>query len=246
MTQDMQGRVALITGASRGIGLAAAEALIARGARVTITGRDADALAGAVKELGGEPVALGVAGKADDADHAAAAVEQTVAAFGRLDYLVNNAGINPVFGPVLDAPLSVLRKVFEVNVFAAVEWTRLARAAMGEGGGAVVNMASVTGLRASPGIGVYGVSKGALIALTEQLAAELAPAVRVNAIAPAVVKTKFAEVLYAGGEEAAAAPYPMKRLGVPADVAGAVAFLLSDDAAWITGHTLLVDGGLLV
>lgn len=241
------GRVAVITGASRGIGFAAAQEIVERGGKVTITGRDADALAAAVTELGGPDVALGVAGKADDADHARATVEATMAAFGRLDHFVANAAVNPVYGPILSAPPAALRKVFDVNILGAVEWIRLVHEAwMAEHGGSIVTMSSVTGLGASPGIGVYGISKAALIALTEQLSVELAPTIRVNAIAPGVVKTKFAEVLYAQDEAGAAAPYPLGRLGVPADIGSAVAFLLSDDAAWITGHTLVVDGGLTV
>ncbi len=244
---SFEGRVTLITGASRGIGFAAAEEIVGRGGKVTITGRDADALAAAVKELGGSAVALGVAGKADDADHARATVEATIAAFGRLDHFVANAAVNPVYGPILSAPPAAVRKVFEVNIIGAIEWIRLVHEAwMAENGGSIVTMSSVTGLGASPGIGVYGISKAALIALTEQLSVELAPRIRINAIAPGVVKTKFAEVLYAGDEEAAAAPYPLKRLGIPSDIGSAIAFLLSDDSAWITGHTLVVDGGVTV
>ena len=115
---------------------------------------------------------------------------------------------------------------------------------MGEHGGSIVNVASVAGLRPSPGIGMYGVSKAALIRLTTELAVELGPGIRVNAVAPAVVKTKFATALYEGREEEVSAAYPLKRLGVPEDVAGAVAFLLSDAASWITGQTLVLDGGV--
>src|SRR5690606_25732747 len=111
-------------------------------------------------------------------------------------------------------------------------------------GGAVVNVASVAGLRPATGIGMYGASKAALIHLTQQLAVELAPAVRVNAVAPAVVKTRFATALYEGREAEVAAAYPLKRLGVPGDVAGAVAYLASDEAAWVTGQTIVVDGGM--
>lgn len=241
----LSGRVALVTGASRGIGLAIAARFVADGARVCLTARKPEPLAEAVAELGGEAHAVGVPGRADDAEHQAAAVARTMAAFGRLDILVNNTGINPVFGPVLDTDLAAVRKVFEVNVLATIGWTRQAHEAwLGRNGGAVINMASVAGLRPAPGIGVYAVSKAALIHLTQQLAVEMGPAVRVNALAPAVVKTRFASALYEGREAEATAGYPLGRLGIPTDVAGAAAFLASDDASWITGHTLVLDGGV--
>ena len=242
-----EGRVALVTGASRGIGLAIARRLVAGGGRVTVTARGAEALADAAGELGDE-VALAVPGKADDPAHREEAVARTVERFGRLDVLVNNTGINPVAGPVTSADLAAIQKTFAVNVTAAVAWDEQARrAGLGEHpGAAVVNVASVAGLRPSPPIGVYGASKAAVIHLTGQLALELAPRIRVNAVAPAVVKTAFATLLYEGREEAVAAGYPLGRLGVPGDVASAVAFLASDDAAWITGQTLVVDGGLLL
>jgi len=241
------GQVAIVTGASRGIGLAIARRFVAEGGRVTVTARGADALAGAVGELG-EEVALGVPGKADDPAHQEEVVARTVERFGRLDVLVNNAGINPVAGPVTTADAGAIQKTFGVNVTAAIGWVEQARrAGLGEhAGAAVVNVASVAGLRPSPPIGVYGASKAALIHLTGQLAVELAPRIRVNAVAPAVVKTAFATLLYEGREEAVAAGYPLGRLGVPDDVASAVAFLASDDAAWVTGQTLVVDGGLLL
>jgi 3-oxoacyl-[acyl-carrier protein] reductase len=239
--------VAVVTGASRGIGLAVARRLVAEGASVCLTARHEESLAEAVAGLDaatGRRVAIGVAGRADDAGHRAAAVERALAELGSLDLLVNNAGINPVHGPLLTVDLAAARKIVEVNVLAALAWTQAAHdAGMGVRGGAVVNVASIAGVRASPGIGMYGASKAMLIHLTRQLAAELAPAVRVNAVAPAVVKTRFATALYEGREEAVAAAYPLQRLGVPDDVAGAVAWLLSDDAAWVTGQTVVLDGG---
>lgn len=132
-----------------------------------------------------------------------------------------------------------------MNVLAPLAWTRKVRDAwMGEHGGSIVNVSSVAGLRASSGIGMYGVSKAALIRLTMELAVDLSPKIRVNAVAPAIVKTKFADALIGEHEEAVAQHYPLKRLGVPADIAGAVAFLLSDEAGWITGQTIVLDGGI--
>ena len=244
--ETMKDRVAIITGASRGIGLGIATELVRQGAKVCITARKPGPLAEAVAELGGPDVAIAVPGKADDGDHQAEAVEKTIEAFGRLDMLVNNTGINPVFGSILDTDQAAAAKILAVNVLAPLAWTRRARDAwMGEHGGSIVNVASIAGLNPSPGIGMYGVSKAALIRLTNELALELAPQkIRLNSIAPAVVKTKFAAALYEGREEQVSEAYPLKRLGVPEDIAGAVAFLLSDAAGWITGQTLVLDGGI--
>lgn len=246
MTVRDSGKVALITGGSRGIGYGIAEAFVARGDRVCITGRGEDALEEAVERLGVDR-AIGVAGKAHDAAHRAAAVERVMDAFGRIDYLVNNAGTNPVFGPIADLDLDVARKVFETNVVSALGFAQLTwKAWQKENGGAIVNIASIAGVSASPFIGAYGMSKAAMVNLTLQLAHEFAPAVRVNAIAPAVVKTKFAQALYEGREAEAAAAYPLGRLGVPEDIGGAAAFLTSEQSGWITGQTLVVDGGMFL
>ncbi|THA23434.1 SDR family oxidoreductase [Streptomyces sp. RKND-216] len=240
------GRTALVTGGSRGIGYAVAEALVARGDRVCITGRNEDALKTAVASLGADR-AMYVAGKAHDTGHQAAAVDAVMAAYGRLDHLVNNAGTNPVFGPMADLDLAVARKVFETNVISALGFAQRTWAAwQRDHGGSIVNIASIAGLSASPFVGAYGMSKAAMVNLTQQLAHEFAPAARVNALAPAVVKTKFAAALYEGREDEAATRYPMGRLGAPEDVGGAAAFLSSDAAAWITGQTLVVDGGLFL
>ncbi|MBB4684470.1 SDR family oxidoreductase [Amycolatopsis jiangsuensis] len=242
---SFEDRVALVTGASRGIGLAIATELVARGARVCVTARKPEPLAEAVAGLGGDEHALGVPGKADDDEHRADAIARTIDRFGRLDMLVNNTGINPVYGPTVDVDTGAAAKIMAVNVLAPLAWVRHARDAwMGEHGGTVVNVASIAGLRTSPGIGMYGVSKAALIRLTQELAGELGPKIRVNAVAPAVVKTQFATALYEGREEEVSAAYPMKRLGVPEDIAGAVAFLLSGESGWITGQTIVLDGGI--
>lgn len=245
--RGLDGKVAIVTGASRGIGLGIAERLVAEGARVVITARKPEALEEAVATLGGPDKALAVAGNAGDAEHRAEVVRRTVETFGSLDLLVNNTGINPVYGPLMDLDLDAARKMVDVNVLAALALVQEAhRAWMGEHGGSVVNVASVAGLKPAPGIDMYGASKAMLIRLTESLAVELGPSIRVNAVAPAVVKTKFATALYEGREEEVSAAYPAKRLGVPEDIGSLVAFLLSDDASWLTGQTVTADGGLLL
>jgi len=248
MTADFTGKVALVTGASRGIGHAIATELARGGAAVTISSRKPDQITAAAEELRGRvPGARVLAipantGVDEDRDRV---VRQTVEEFGALDVLINNTGINPTFGPLADADLNAVRKIFDVNVVAALGYVQLAlKAWMAEHGGSIVNIASVAGLRSSGLIAAYGASKAALIRLTEELAWQLGPGVRVNAVAPAVVKTKFAEALYAD-EERTAAAYPMKRLGTPTDVAELVAFLASAKASWITGETVRVDGGML-
>jgi NAD(P)-dependent dehydrogenase (short-subunit alcohol dehydrogenase family) len=233
------GKTALVTGASRGIGLAIAHVLVVDGARVVITARGQETLDEAVAQLG--PAAIGIAGKADDPAHRATVFETIAREFGSLDYLVNNAGINPAYGPILGVGEDAARKILEVNVLGSLAWSRDAVAAGLSS--AIVNIASIAGVTAAPGIAMYGVSKAALINLTQQLALELAPRIRVNAVAPAVIKTNFARALYEGREAEVAAGYPLARLGEPADVAGPVAFLLSEESAWITGQTLVIDGG---
>ncbi len=243
METDFAGRVALITGGTRGIGFGIAQELVSRGAKVVITARKPDELEAAVQKLGADN-AVAARGSADDEEHQVAAVSLAYERFGGLHHLVNNAAVNPQYGPLMEADLNAVRKIMEVNVTAILGWTQQAwRAGLSEGG-SILNVASVGGIAAGAPIGAYNVSKAALIHLTRQLGIELGPKVRVNAIAPAVVKTTFASALYEGREDEVAQAYPLKRLGVPEDTAKAGAFLLSDDASWITGETLVVDGGI--
>ncbi len=249
MSEDLHGKGALVSGASRGIGYAVAAELLRRGANVLITARKPEPLAAAadqLRALGGPGKVVAVAGNSGDADARAEQVDTAVAEFGSLDILINNTGINPVYGSLMDADLDAVRKIFDVNVVAALGYIQQAyRAWMGEHGGAVVNLASVAGIRSTGVIAAYGASKAALIRLTEELAWQLGPTIRVNAVAPGVVKTKFADALYSENEEAVARTYPLRRLGTPEDVAALVGFLVSDQAAWITGEVVRVDGGLL-
>lgn len=243
MQVRLDGKVGLVTGASRGIGRAIAEELLGAGAEgVVITGRKSDTLEPVAKELGDRCVA--VAGNAGDTDHIAEAVGTAVETFGSCDLLVNNAGTNPGAGSLMDVDLGALDKTWEVNQRAPLLWVREAwKRSMAERGGSIVSIGSVGGLRPSPVIGAYNISKAALHHLTHQLAHELAPGVRVNAVAAAVVRTRLSELLWSTDEEGAAANHPLKRLGEPEDVARAVTFLLSEQASWITGVVLPVDGG---
>jgi len=243
----LEGKTAIITGASRGIGLAIAHRLVAEGARVCLTARKLEPLQEAVGRF---PVgsAIAVAGKADDPDHRHEVLDTFTRAFGRLDILVNNAGINPVYGPLMELDLDAARKIVAVNLFGTLAWIQDVyhhESLDFASGGSVINLSSVSGQTPSPGIGFYGISKAAIEHLTRTLAVEMGPGVRVNAVAPAVVKTQFAKALYEGREVEVAAQYPLGRLGTPEDIAAAVAFLASADSAWITGQVLNLDGGLL-
>ena len=245
MDLELNGKTALITGGSRGIGLAMAARFAEAGANVMITSRKADDLAEAAAGLiaGGaaeEQVAWTAAhvGKPEDAQ---SCVAGTVARFGRLDVLVNNAGTNPYFGPMIDIDVVRAQKTFEVNQLAVLVWT--AAAVKAGLRGSVINVASIGGLGVEPGIGWYNVTKAAAIHITRQLAFELAPDIRVNALAPGLVKTKLAAALWEAGEDRIAAHIPLRRLGVPDDVATAALFLASDAASWVTGQTFVVDGG---
>jgi NAD(P)-dependent dehydrogenase (short-subunit alcohol dehydrogenase family) len=242
----LDGRVALVTGGTRGIGRAIVEAYVAAGAAVCVLARKADELdetERTVRELGGTIVT--VAGSAGEPEVIEEAVARCVGELGRLDILVNNAATNPAFGPMIETEPAMVRKVLEVNLEGALLLAQAAwRAWMREHGGVILNVASVGGLQPAPFIGIYNASKAALINMTRQLALELGPEVRVNALAPGLVKTHMARALWETGEEAIAARHPMRRIGAPDDIAGAALYLASDTAAWLTGAVLVIDGGL--
>jgi NAD(P)-dependent dehydrogenase (short-subunit alcohol dehydrogenase family) len=239
---DLSGRTAIITGASRGIGLAIAERLAAAGANVVLTARKQESADAAAEQVGGG--AIGVAAHAVDEDAARHCVDLALDRFGSIDILVNNAGTNPAFGPLIEQDHARFTKIFDVNLWAPLLWTSLAvKAWMADHGGAVVNTSSIGGMHQSPAMGLYNATKAALIHVTKQLALELSPRVRVNAICPGVVRTRLAEALWKDHEEAVSGSTALGRIGEPADVAAAVAFLVSDEASWITGETMVIDGG---
>ena len=245
MELRLDGKVALVTGASRGIGRAIAAAFAEAGAQVMISSRKEDALKEAASGMAGNVEYF--AANAGDEDAAAACVEATVERLGGLDILVNNAATNPYMGPMMGIDKSRADKTVLVNQWAIVRWTQLAwEAAMKERGGSVINVASIGGMSVEPSIGYYNVTKAAVIHLTKQLANELSPGVRVNAVAPGLVKTDMARALWEPAEEQIAAHLPLKRLGEPEDIANAALFLASEAASWITGHTLVIDGGALI
>ncbi len=238
----LDGKVALVTGASRGIGRAIAAAYAGAGASVMLSSRKQDALEAAAAEIGGDTAVF--AANVGEPDQVAACVAATMDRFGAVDILVNNAATNPYMGRPIDIDLPRFDKTWQVNYRGPVVWCQEAwRASMAERGGVILNVASVGGMSVEPAIGHYNVTKAALIHLTRTLAADLAPSVRVNAVAPGLVKTDMARALWEPAEAAIAARMPLRRLGEPDDIANAALFLASDLASWITGHTLVVDGG---
>jgi NAD(P)-dependent dehydrogenase (short-subunit alcohol dehydrogenase family) len=242
---DFDGRTAIITGGSRGIGLAIAQRLAQGGANIVLTSRKQESADAAAEQVGGN--AIGVAAHAVDEDAARHCVDLTLDRFGSIDILVNNAGTNPAYGPLIDQDHARFAKTFDVNLWAPLLWTSLAaKAWMREHGGAIVNTASIGGMHQAPNMGMYNATKAALIHVTKQLALELSPKVRVNAIAPGVVRTKLAEALWKDHEDLVAAGTALGRIGEPPDVAAAAAFLTSDESSWITGETLVLDGGRLL
>jgi NAD(P)-dependent dehydrogenase (short-subunit alcohol dehydrogenase family) len=250
MDVSVEGKVVIVTGASRGIGQASALEFARSGAAgITITSRKQENLEKAHKELVDWGVAedslLAIAARADSEEEAVMAVSQTVERFGSADVLVNNAGTNPSAGSLMDVDLGAVQKTWDVNLMGPLLWSRAVFAGwMGKNGGAIVNVASVAGLRPGPITGAYNISKAGLVHMTRQLAFELAPEIRVNAVAPAVVRTRLAGMLIQD-EEATARMHPLGRIGEPDDVARLIVFLASDASSWMTGAVIPVDGGVI-
>ncbi len=241
MDLGLADKVAVVTGGSRGIGKSIAASLVAEGVRVMLVSRKEDSLRSAAEAIGGD-VRWCVANVGDD-DAARRCIEQTLAAFGRIDILVNNAATNPYLGPTLGVDPARFDKTVQVNLRGPLVWTQAVWTSwMSEHPGVVLNVASVGGVRAEPLLGVYNVTKAALIHLTRQLASELGPT-RVLGVAPGLVDTDFASVLVENVGDALARSMPTRRIGTPQDIADFVTYLVSPRASWITAETFVIDGG---
>jgi NAD(P)-dependent dehydrogenase (short-subunit alcohol dehydrogenase family) len=244
---SLQGKVAIVTGASRGIGEAIARAFVADGAKVVLAARKIDGLEKVAASLGENALAIAAhTGKEEDCERL---VSAAVAKFGKVDVLVNNAATNPYFGPMIDIDEGAWDKTFEVNLKGYFWMAReVARHLRGrEAPGSIVNISSVTGLEAAPLQGVYAMTKAAIISMTKTLAYELAAnKIRVNAIAPGFIETRFSSAIVANETLAAEVlrKTPLGRVGTPDEIAGGALYLASDSASFLTGHTLVIDGGM--
>jgi NAD(P)-dependent dehydrogenase (short-subunit alcohol dehydrogenase family) len=243
METGLGGKVALVTGASKGIGLAIAAAFAREGASVMLSSRKQDALDEAVAGIDGDTAVF--AANAGDPEAAEACVEATIERFGGIDVLVNNAATNPYMGRSIDIDVERWQKTFEVNLRGPLLWTHHAwhRSMSERPGSSVINIASIGGLSGGSAIGIYNNTKSALMHLTRVLAGELAPSTRVNAIAPGLVKTDMARALWEPNESQLGKATPLGRIGEPDDIANAALFLAGDMSTWITGQTIVVDGG---
>ncbi len=254
-TFDYTGHSAIVTGGTRGIGYATARLLAASGANVAITGRKEETVVPAAADIEAEAKAInpqagrviGIAAHVSDPEAAAAACAKVVEEFGSLDILINNAGTNPAYGPIHKQEPAAMAKTYEINVIGPVIWLAAAKAA-GLGSnrkGSVINVSSIGALSQEQGLGVYNGTKAALLHMTKQMAAELAPNIHVNSIAPGIVRTKLSEALWKEHEELVAKQTPAQRIGEPEDIAAAIAFLAAPSTTWLIGQNLVVDGGLL-
>lgn len=247
---DLTGRVALITGASRGIGAATAHLLAQQGAHVVVSSRkqeDLDAVAKTINDAGGKATAIA----AHQGESAAlkALMGEIEGAFGRLDILVNNAATNPYFGHISDTDMGMVDKTLQVNIKGYFELSALASKLMKKGGGgAIVNIASINGVKPGMFQGIYSITKAAVINMTQAYAKECAPwKVRCNAVLPGLTDTKFASALTKNDQilKVALQAIPLARMAKPEEIAPAILYLASDASSYVTGTTLTVDGGLI-
>ena len=250
---DLPGKVAIVTGSSKGIGRASAEALAEHGARVVISSRKQDAcdtVAAAINEEFGAGTAIAVAANISDKEALRSLVDRTREAFGQVDVLVCNAASNPYYGPMSGIADEQFRKVLDNNIVSN-HWLiqMIAPDMVARGEGSIVIVSSIAGIRGTPTIGAYGISKAADMALARNMAHELGPSgVRINCIAPGLVKTDFARALWEDPdrERETSARVPLRRIGVPHEIAGAVVYLASPASAFMTGQTMVIDGGVTI
>jgi len=247
----LEGRHALVTGGTRGIGLAVVRTLAEAGAQVTFCGRKPAGIAAAIEELtDGSAVVQGVAANVSRTDDRQRLIDAAQSRFGPIDILVNNAGTNPYYGKIVESNDEVWDKTLDVNLKAPYVLSRMVGASMIERGrGAIVNVASVAGLEAAPMMGIYSVSKAGLIMLTKAMAREWGRrGVRVNCVCPGVIRTQLSETLWQDEHRAQAflARKALGRFGTPQEVTGAVLYLVSDAASYTTGAVLQVDGGMVM
>src|SRR5580704_5933589 len=247
----LEGKVAIVTGGSRGIGEAIARSFVGQGARVVIASRKVDGVAASITKDHGADRIRAVAAHTGKEDDCVRLVRETITTFGKIDILVNNAGTNPYFGPMVNADNGAWDKTFDVNLKGYFWCAReVARHLLGRSApGSIVNIASVAGLVASPMQGIYSMTKAAVISMTKTLALELGPSrVRVNAIAPGFVDTRLASAVLKNDEllKVVVGRTPLGRYGTPSEIAGGALYLASDAASFLTGHTLVIDGGLTI
>lgn len=244
---SLEGKVCVVTGASKGIGEAMCRAFAEAGGKVVVSSRKQEAVdevAGQIRASGGE--ATGIALHVGKLDQLEGFVDKVIDTYGGCDVLVNNAAINPVFGAMNDVDVSAFDKIFEVNVRAAMLLGQRFHPHLAKGGGSVINISSIGGVSPEPGLGIYSVSKAALISLTKVMAKEWgADGIRANVICPGLIKTKFSEALWSNPEitEIAVGSQPLNRIGDPEEVAALALFLASDAGSYCTGGVYMVDGG---
>jgi len=248
---NLKDKVAIITGASKGIGKAMAEAMGRYGAKVVVSSRKQEAVDAVAEELQAQGIdAAGIACNVGKKEELPALVEQTIARYGGIDILVNNAGTNPAFGPTLNIEDWAYDKIMDVNLKGPFELSRLVHPSMkARGGGSIINISSVEGLTPSEGLGIYSVSKAALIMLTKVQAREFGrDNIRVNAICPGFVKTKLSQAIFENEKLLGMimARQALKKQGEPADMAGLACFLAADESAFITGAVIVADAGLTI
>ncbi len=248
---DLKGKVAIITGASKGIGESMAQILAEAGAKVIVSSRKQEAVdevANALKAQGYE--ATGVACHVGEMSQLKNLVEKTIEIYGGIDIIINNAATNPVFGPVVNTDESAFDKIMQVNVKAPFELAKLCYPSMkSRGGGSIINISSIGGLSPEPLLGIYSVSKASLVMLTKVIAKEWGKdGIRANVVCPGLIQTKFSEALWKNDEmlQKSVKHLPISRIGKPEDLAGVALFLASDAAAYITGAVYTVDGGYTI